>query len=236
MVVDIVINWAADGIAGADDNYVYPPAEGDRAKNGLVLCFLHAHVCFSTRIHLTWLISDTQMDVDTPQDNDPNAKSGWTNWCGTPRYNGNDIQSTYQQLLFASPSINGAPEDQPSPDRVLQIMSVAPARKLLLTWPTSATRIFSSTFSSPTSSHKSSLAETLASLVKLVDVKADTDAKTNCMRRFKARSTICVPSDIFDKSGKQNLKKSKKADEGLEVPVDSLFIPHGESELHFLPL
>lgn len=47
MIVDIVINWAADGITGATENHQVPPHPKDQAANGLVLCFLHAQVCLT---------------------------------------------------------------------------------------------------------------------------------------------------------------------------------------------
>lgn len=127
MAVDIVINYAADG---------------------LVLCFHHAVV-----------------DL-TPRDNDEHNKTGWTNWCGTPNFNMEQVQILYQQLQSAIPQ-------PPTVGRVFQILLNQPTRPLWLSWPIERP-------GEPTSKDFARLAE---------DVhisSTGTDAKTSCTRRYKA--------------------------------------------------
>ncbi|EIW57305.1 uncharacterized protein TRAVEDRAFT_59041 [Trametes versicolor FP-101664 SS1] len=127
MAVDIVINYAADG---------------------LVLCFHHAVV-----------------DL-TPRDNDEHNKTGWTNWCGTPNFNMEQVQILYQQLQSAIPQ-------PPTVGRVFQILLNQPTRPLWLSWPVERP-------GEPTSKDFARLAE---------DVhisSTGTDAKTSCTRRYKA--------------------------------------------------
>ncbi|KAI0822467.1 hypothetical protein BC628DRAFT_1327012 [Trametes gibbosa] len=127
MAVDIVINYAADG---------------------LVLCFHHAVV-----------------DL-TPRDNDEHNKTGWTNWCGTPNFNMEQVQMLYQRLQSAIPQ-------PPAVIRVFQILLNQPTRPLWLSWPAERP-------GEPTSKDFARLAE---------DVhisSTGTDAKTSCTRRYKA--------------------------------------------------
>lgn len=70
LAIDIVINWIGDGMA---------------------LCFFHAVIgmCRSASLfakRTSWT-SDQRYcgSLDkAPEDNDENAKTDWTNWCGTP--------------------------------------------------------------------------------------------------------------------------------------------------------
>lgn len=130
MAVDIVINWAAEG---------------------LVLCFIHAIV-----------------DL-TPNDNDERNKTGWTNWCGTPLMDGEQIQLLYRRLLICIPQSGVM-------SRVFQILSNQQDRPLLMSWPPDQGQ-------GPTG-------RDFAKLVENVQIGTGTpngnDAKTSCTRRYKA--------------------------------------------------
>ncbi|TFK40313.1 hypothetical protein BDQ12DRAFT_628218 [Crucibulum laeve] len=130
MAVDIVINWAAEG---------------------LVLCFIHAIV-----------------DL-TPNDNDENQKTEWTNWCGTPVMTPEQTELLYTQLLANIPQTN-------TMMRVFQILGHAPGRPLLLSWPPD--------YGSGPSGRD------FAKLVENVEIgngmPNGNDAKTSCTRRYKA--------------------------------------------------
>jgi len=125
MAVDVVINWAADG---------------------LVLCFLHA-------------VTDL-----TPNDNDEQHKSQWTNWCGTPWMGIQQIELLYQRLLVCIPQTT-------NPSRVFQILSNEDEKSLLLTWPPDQGQ-----------------GREYAKLVEAVNIRPteQTGAKTSCTRRYKA--------------------------------------------------
>jgi hypothetical protein len=139
MAIDIVINWAAEG---------------------LVLCFMHAVV-----------------DL-TPNDNDENNKTGWTNWCGTPSMNADQIQLLYGRLLVC------LPHPPTSLLRVFQILANDEGRQLLMSWP-------------PDTNHPPS-GRDFATLVENARIGTATPdesgAKTSCTRRYKALQT--TPSAI----------------------------------------
>lgn len=125
MAVDIVINWAADG---------------------LVLCFIHAIV-----------------DLN-PNDNDEHNKTHWTNWCGTPCMDLDQISLLNRRLSVCVPRADMS--------RVFQILSSHPDRTLLLSWP-------------PDQGH--GLDEEFGKLVARVTIgTGGNDAKTSCTRRYKA--------------------------------------------------
>ncbi|KAF9468130.1 hypothetical protein BDZ94DRAFT_844721 [Collybia nuda] len=128
MAVDIVINWAAEG---------------------LVLCFIHAIV-----------------DL-TPNDNDEQRKTGWTNWCGTPLMGVEQIELLFQSLLAYIPR----PE---SMSRVFQILANREGRPLLMSWP-------------PDQGHGPT-GRDFAQLVENAQIGTSdaNDAKTSCTRRYKA--------------------------------------------------
>lgn len=163
MAVDVVINWAAEG---------------------LVLCFIHAIV-----------------DL-TPHDNDETRKTGWTNWCGTPRIDSSQINLLFERLIACVP--------QPSPmERVFQILANREGRPLLLTW--------------PPEKGQGPNGRDFAQLVENAQIGTSTgdgnDAKTSCTRRYKALQHMPAVA-----SGE----------------VESIFIPHGKSEIpplfvRFLP-
>lgn len=127
MAVDIVINWAADG---------------------LVLCYIHA-------------VADL-----TPNDNDEQHKSQWTNWCGTPWMSVQQVELLYQRLLVCIPQTT-------NPSRVFQILSNEEEKTLRLTWPPDQGR-----------------GRDYAKLVEAVNIRPSEQtgdgAKTSCTRRYKA--------------------------------------------------
>jgi hypothetical protein len=130
MAVDIVINWAAEG---------------------LVLCFIHAVV-----------------DL-TPNDNDEQNKTCWTNWCGTPLMDPDQIQLLYGRLLVC------LPQHRPgSLSRVFQILANEPDRRLLMSWPPD-------TNLPPSGRDFARLVENAH--IGTPDVGG---AKTSCTRRYKA--------------------------------------------------
>lgn len=134
MAVDIVINWAAEG---------------------LVLCFIHAVV-----------------DLN-PTDNDEDNKTGWTNWCGTPLMNHEQIELLYRRLLMCIPQTG-------SMTRVFQVLANQPDRPLLMNWP-------------PDQGQGPS-GRDFAKLVENVQIGTSlpngNDAKTSCTRRYKALQTM----------------------------------------------
>jgi hypothetical protein len=131
MAVDIVINWAADG---------------------LVLCFIHA-------------VTDL-----TPNDNDEQHKSQWTNWCGTPWMGIQQIELLYQRLLVCIPQTT-------NPSRVFQILSNEDDKSLMMTWPPDQGQ-----------------GRDYAKLVEAVNIRPteQTGAKTSCTRRYKALQNMSM--------------------------------------------
>lgn len=128
MAVDIVINWAAEG---------------------LVLCFIHAIV-----------------DL-TPNDNDEQRKTGWTNWCGTPLMDLEQIQLLFRRLLVCI--------QQPgNMSRVFQILANREGRPLLMSW--------------PPDQGQGPIGRDFAQLVENAQIGTSdaNDAKTSCTRRYKA--------------------------------------------------
>ncbi|KAJ7494684.1 hypothetical protein B0H11DRAFT_2002973 [Mycena galericulata] len=137
MAVDIVINWAAEGV---------------------VLCFIHAIVDLS------------------PDDNDQTHKTGWTNWCGTPVMDKEQIALLFRRLIVCAP----APKLTPVNNRVFQILSNQQSRPLLISWPPDHGN-------GPSGRDFAKLAE---------DVQIGpgapigNEAKTSCTRRYKALQTL----------------------------------------------
>ncbi|CDO72464.1 hypothetical protein BN946_scf184980.g5, partial [Trametes cinnabarina] len=102
--------WSdADKIA-VDSNYMAVDIVINYAADNLVLCFHHAVV-----------------DL-TPRDNDEHNKTCWTNWCGTPTFNTEQVQLLYHRLQSAIPQ-------PPTMTRVFQILLNQPSRPLWLSWP-----------------------------------------------------------------------------------------------------
>jgi hypothetical protein len=89
MTVDIVINWAAEGV---------------------VLCFVHAIV-----------------DL-TPRDNDEAQKSGWSDWCGTPTMNTEQLDLLFRRLIVCIPQ-------RTNMNRVFQILASDPEPVMALMHP-----------------------------------------------------------------------------------------------------
>ncbi|KAJ7739776.1 hypothetical protein DFH07DRAFT_839874 [Mycena maculata] len=135
MAVDIVINWAAEGV---------------------VLCFIHAIV-----------------DLN-PSDNDETHKTGWTNWCGTPVMNDEQVQLLFRRLVVCVPQAPGLT------NRVFQILSNRPNRPLLVSWPPDQGQ-------GPSGRDFAKLVEDVA-----IGPGAPTgnEAKTSCTRRYKALQTM----------------------------------------------
>ncbi|KAJ7475802.1 hypothetical protein FB451DRAFT_1244826 [Mycena latifolia] len=133
MAVDIVINWAAEGV---------------------VLCFIHAIV-----------------DL-TPKDNDEAQKTGWTNWCGTPALDQDQIQLLFRRLLVCIPQLSNM-------NRVFQILSNE-QRSLLISW--------------PPDQGQGPAGRDFAKLVEDVEIgpgaPSGNEAKTSCTRRYKALQTM----------------------------------------------
>ncbi|KAL0954809.1 hypothetical protein HGRIS_003755 [Hohenbuehelia grisea] len=139
MAVDIVINWAAEG---------------------LVLCFIHAIV-----------------DLNPINDNDEVNKTDWTNWCGTPLMNLDQIQLLYQRLLSCAPQTGNM-------QRVFQILANHQDRPLLISWPPDQGQ-------GPTGRDFSRLVENVQIGSGLPN---SNDAKTSCTRRYKATQDIATAS------------------------------------------
>ncbi|KAJ7104205.1 hypothetical protein B0H15DRAFT_942207 [Mycena belliarum] len=133
MAVDIVINWAAEGV---------------------VLCFIHAIV-----------------DL-TPKDNDEAQKTGWTNWCGTPSMDQEQVELLFRRLLVCIPQLSNM-------NRVFQILSNE-QRSLLISWPPDP--------------DQGPAGRDFAKLVEDVQIgpgaPTGNEAKTSCTRRYKALQTM----------------------------------------------
>lgn len=136
MAVEIVINWAADG---------------------LVLCFIHATVDLS------------------PSDNDEERKTVWTNWCGTPYMQRDQIDLLFNRLLMCIPQTGTL-------HRVFQILANDSEKKLLMSWPPDPSQLTDGG------------AQDFANLVDTVNMgtglSGPNEAKTSCTRRFKALHDI----------------------------------------------
>ncbi|KAJ7903605.1 hypothetical protein B0H14DRAFT_2665577 [Mycena olivaceomarginata] len=134
MTVDIVINWAAEGV---------------------VLCFIHAIV-----------------DL-TPRDNDEAQKSGWSNWCGTPTMNTEQLDLLFRRLVVCIPQHTNM-------NRVFQILANDPNRRLLISW--------------PPDQGQGAGRKDFAKLVEDVQigpgVPIGNEAKTSCTRRYKALQSM----------------------------------------------
>ncbi|KAJ7650326.1 hypothetical protein FB45DRAFT_986420 [Roridomyces roridus] len=142
MSVDIVINWAAEGV---------------------VLCFIHAIVDLS------------------PDDNDQKHKTGWTNWCGTPVMEREQVELLFRRLVVCAPQTTG------TNTRVFQILSNEQNRSLLMSWPPDQGQ-------GPTGRDFAKLAEDVQ-----IGPGAPTsnEAKTSCTRRYKALQTMpAVPGEV----------------------------------------
>ncbi|KAJ7274468.1 hypothetical protein B0H12DRAFT_400156 [Mycena haematopus] len=142
MDVDIVVNWAAEGV---------------------VLCFIHAIV-----------------DLPLP-DTDEAQKTGWSNCCGTPALDSEQVQLLFRRLLVCIPQLSNM-------NRVFQILANEPNnRRLLISWP-------------PDQGQGPS-GRDFAKLVEDVQIgpgaATGNEAKTSCTRRFKAlQSMPAVPGEV----------------------------------------
>ncbi|KAJ7227138.1 hypothetical protein GGX14DRAFT_548057 [Mycena pura] len=136
MAVDIVINWAAEGV---------------------VLCFIHAIV-----------------DLN-PSDNDELRKTDWTNWCGTPVMDQEQVQLLFRRLIVCIPQLSNM-------NRVFQILANEPNRPLLISWPPDQGQ-----------GHRPT-GRDFAQLVEDVQIgpgaPSGNEAKTSCTRRYKALQTL----------------------------------------------
>ncbi|KAF8348816.1 hypothetical protein F5887DRAFT_1059806 [Amanita rubescens] len=140
MVVDIVTNWAAEG---------------------LVLCFIHA-----TAEH----------------DSEDLKKSEWTNWCGTPVLDMQQIHRLYHALLMYIPQGNMT--------RVFQILSNSQERALLVSWPPD-----------PVQNDPGPSGRDFAKLVETVEFGASpglSDAKTTCARRYRSIRPLPLFADTVE--------------------------------------
>lgn len=155
--------WPDGDKIAVDSNYMALDLVINWAADDLVLCFLHAAV-----------------DL-TPYDNDEHAKTGWTNWCGTPCLNEEQAQILYSRLLSNIPN-NG------NMSRVFQVLMNQPDRVLLVSWPPDR--------------DEAPLARDFAKLSADVQIRGDVpganDAKTACTRRYKAASTIQTSDGFRD--------------------------------------
>ncbi|KAJ3983949.1 hypothetical protein F5890DRAFT_1554489 [Lentinula detonsa] len=124
------------------------------------------------------------IDVEPTSDNGEHVKRSWTNWCSTPSMNEEQLQILSRSLLMCAP--------QSSHGRVFQILANTSARPSLLTWPPP---------------QEGSSARDITDLAESVDLSgggsSNSQAKTNCTRRFKASREL----------------------HGTEV--ESVYIPHG---------
>ncbi|KAG6837374.1 hypothetical protein H0H93_010532 [Arthromyces matolae] len=156
MAVDIVINWAAEG---------------------LVLCFIHAIVDLS------------------PTDNDETHKSSWTNWCGTPRMETNQIQMCYNYLIASVPAV----PHSAAMTRVFQILDNKDGRNLLLSWPPDQ--------GTGTATIRPN-ARDFAQLVENAQIGPNdqqqqhqgNDAKTSCSVIFACHKVLATPSSSSSRS------------------------------------
>ncbi|KAI0635659.1 hypothetical protein C8Q77DRAFT_1216264 [Trametes polyzona] len=140
--------WPEAGKIAVDANYMAVDIVINYAADGLVLCFHHAVV-----------------DL-TPNDNDEEHKTCWTNWCGTPDFNTEQASLLYHRL-------ESAIAQPPTVSRVFQILLNQPTRPPWLSWP-------------PERNGASTLKD-FARLAEDVHISSSgTDAKTSCTRRFKA--------------------------------------------------
>lgn len=149
-----------------DQNYIVVDVAINRAAEGLFLCFIHAVV-----------------DINPVDDNSERHKSGWTNWCGTPVMDSNQVQLLYQRLA----------EHVPNPGNmrhVFQILLNRPERSLRMSWPPDGST------DGPTSRDFSKLALVeLAEEIRIDDVTRAGDAKTSCTRRYKTLQHIDMSPD-----------------------------------------
>jgi hypothetical protein len=155
--------WPDGDKIAVDSNYMALDLVINWAADDLVLCFLHAAV-----------------DL-TPYDNDEHAKTGWTNWCGTPCLDEEQAQILYSRLLSNIPNSGNM-------SRVFQVLMNQPDRVLLVSWPPDR--------------DQAPLARDFAKLSADVQIRGDvpgaSDAKTACTRRYKATSTIQTPDGFRD--------------------------------------
>ncbi|KAF8557421.1 hypothetical protein OG21DRAFT_1475512 [Imleria badia] len=150
--------WSDAHKIALDNHYMAVDIVISWAAEGLVLCFIHAVVDLG------------------PADNDEQHKSPWTNWCGTPAMNPEQISLLDQRLHCYCP--------QPGVlTRVFQILSNSSAQdyKVLFSWP-------------PDSSHEYSnkpSAKELAKRASAVQTSThDSSAKTSCTRRWRIVGTM----------------------------------------------
>ncbi|KAJ7815516.1 hypothetical protein B0H14DRAFT_3111832 [Mycena olivaceomarginata] len=124
MTVDIVINWAAEGV---------------------VLCFIHPIV-----------------DL-TPRDNDESQKSGWSNWCGTPTMNTEQLDLLFRRLVVCIPQLTNM-------NRVFQIFANDPNRRA--------------------GAGRKDFAKLVEDIQIGPGAPTGNEAKTSCTRRYKALQSM----------------------------------------------
>ncbi|KAJ7707764.1 hypothetical protein B0H17DRAFT_1033903 [Mycena rosella] len=150
-------SWIDGDKISLDSNYMACDIVINVAAEGLVLCFIHAIV-----------------DL-TPKDNDEAHKTGWTNWCGTPTMDPEQIQLLFRRLLVCIPQPTNI-------NRIFQILNNE--RSLLISWP-------------PDQGHGPA-GRDFAKIVEDMQIgRAPTgheakanEAKTSCTRRYKALQTM----------------------------------------------
>ncbi|KIJ67065.1 hypothetical protein HYDPIDRAFT_109065 [Hydnomerulius pinastri MD-312] len=151
--------WSdADKIA-FDSHYMAVDIVISWAAEGLVLCFLHAVVDLG------------------PADNDEQRKTPWTNWCGTPMMNSEQLSILYQRLEYYCEQPPG------SLSRVFQILTNSnhPDYRLLLSWPPDSSHEYS---------NKPSAKEFARRASGVQPSTHDSSAKTSCTRRWRIVGTM----------------------------------------------
>lgn len=167
--------WSDAEKIALDDNYMAVDIVINWAADEVVLCFIHAVVDISDR------------------DNDEVNKTGWTNWCGTP-------YMSLQQVQLLLSSLVQHIRQQPSSERVFQILLNEPDRPLLFSWPPDHQQVQGAPMSKDFAK--------LALEVNIGNTATGTDAKTSCTRRYKAQQNM-----HFGSEGNRE--------------VESIFIPYG---------
>jgi hypothetical protein len=144
-------DWSEAEKISIDKDYMAVDIVINWAAEDLVLCFIHATV-----------------DL-TPDDNDENLKTDWTNWCGTPQMSMEQIDLLYHRLVVYI-------RQSGSMTRVFQILANQRDRHLLMSWPPDQ----------PTGPTRRDFAKLVENVQIGTGVPGGNDAKTSCTRRYKA--------------------------------------------------
>jgi hypothetical protein len=173
--------WPDGDKIAVDENYMVVDLITNWVADGLVLCFLHAQVDLS------------------PEDNNQQQPTDWSNWCGTPYMPPEEVSMLYQRLLMCFPEPN--PPDFPT-TTIFQLLASNPEPSLLISWPPDL----------PPHIAPLPLGSEFASLVQHAGIGNSSepqDATTNCTRRY--RSKRCL----------------HHTNSSSLIDVESIFIPHG---------